>query len=499
MIDRGRLVVVAAGMFAAAAGTLGGADVAGQPVVQFGGSAQRNLVNLVDTNVPTTWCVHKGKEKNLKWVARLGTVSYGGPIVAGGKVFVGTNNMKPRDPTHKDDRGVLMCFREADGQFLWQLTHDKLPDPQQNDWPQQGVASSPAVEGDRLYYVSNRCELICAGTEVASGHKHPPIHWRLDMIKELGVFPRYLANCSPLLAGDFVYVVTANGVNDDNQVPAPQAPSFVAVDKRTGKVVWQSNAPGDQIMEGQWTNAAYAEVNGTGQVIFPGGDGWLRGFDARTGKLLWKFDCNPKSAVHKPGGRGTRNDFLSTPVVYQNRVYIGTGQNPDHGDGIGHLWCIDITKTGDLSPVNDNFDPTAEVNKHSGLVWHYGGKADDKYEAETSRSTYFGRTLSTCAVHDGLVYAADLAGFVYCLDANTGQRLWYHDTKSDIWGSPYWVDGKVYLGNADGDVYIFTHGREKKDPIVVEVQQPIKTPVVVVKGVLYLMTDSHLYAIADKP
>ena len=96
--------------------------------------------------------------------------------------------------------------------------------------------------------------------------------------------------------------------------------------------------------------------------------------------MLWKFDCNPKGTKYKLGSGATRNDFVSTPVVWENKLYIGVGQDPEHKKGIGHLWCIDITKTPknkdkDLTPVNNNFDPKAAVNKDSGLVWHYGGKA----------------------------------------------------------------------------------------------------------------------------
>src|SRR5207302_1795932 len=124
--------------------------------------------------------------------------------------------------------------------------------------------------------------------------------------------------------------------------------------------------------------------------------------------------------------------------------------------------CIDITKKPknkdkDLSPKNDNFDPKAPVNKDSGLVWHYGG--DDPTGA---RNYLFGRTLSTCSVHDGLVYAADYDGMVYCLDARTGKKLWEHDMEVDTWSSPYWVDGKVHIGNEGGSVLIFEHGPRKK-------------------------------------
>src|SRR5262249_20827111 len=203
------------------------------------------------------------------------------------------------------------------------------------------------------------------------------------------------------------------------------------------------------------------------------------------------------SAVYKPGGRGDRNYLLATPVVHDNKVYVGVGQNPDHGEAVGHFWCIDVTKTGDLSPVNDNFDPAAPANKNSGLVWHYGGKADAKAAAQTNRDIVFGRTLSTAAVHDGLVYIAELAGFLHCLDAKTGKKLWDHDLKASVWGSPYWVDGKVYLGNEDGDVYVFAHGREKKLLATNEMKRSVKSTPVAAGGVLYVQTDSHLFAIAN--
>ena len=108
--------------------------------------------------------------------------------------------------------------------------------------------------------------------------------------------------------------------------PHPQAPSFLAVDKNTGKVLWQDNVPSQRssgpraswrpvaikelvntgllLMHGQWSNPVYAEVNGKPQIIFPGGDGWIRGFDPANGKLIWKFDCNPKDAVLRPGRQG---------------------------------------------------------------------------------------------------------------------------------------------------------------------------------------------------
>jgi outer membrane protein assembly factor BamB len=481
----------------------------------FGGTPSRNMVNTVERNMPAKWNYKTGE--NIKWSAQLGSKSYGNPVIAGGKLFLGTNNENARNPRDTEkrrnrtvpiDRGILMCFRESDGKFLWQAVHDKLPSGRVNDWPEEGICSSPYVEGDRVYYVSNRCELVCADVDgFANGNQgvqdekyrdptDADVIWRLDMMEELGVFPHNLAVCCPLVIGDIVYVVTGNGHDESHEnVPAPRAPSFIAVDKTTGKVLWEDNSPGEKILHGQWSNPTYAEINGQPQVIFPGGDGWLYTFEPKTGKLIWKFDCNPKSSKYLLGGRGTRNEIISTPVVYGNKVYVAVGQDPEHGEGVGHLWCVDPSKASadnvDLSPVNDNFDPRADVNKKSGLVWHHGG-VDAKGEY------MFRRTISTCAVHEGICYAANLSGFLDVLDAKTGELLWRHDALAEIWGSPYVVDGKVYLGTEQGVVLVFEHGRQKKLLAKNEMDAPVLSTPIAVNGVLYVMGRSNLWAIAPK-
>ncbi|MFT3880508.1 MAG: PQQ-binding-like beta-propeller repeat protein [Gemmatales bacterium] len=129
----------------------------------FGGTPDRNMVNNLDKGIPAEFDAEKGK--NILWFAELGSQSYGNPVISGGKAFVGTNNGNPRDEAIKGDKGNLMCFRATDGRFLWQIVHDKLPAGRVNDWPEQGVCSSPLIEGDKVYYVSNRGEVICATTE----------------------------------------------------------------------------------------------------------------------------------------------------------------------------------------------------------------------------------------------------------------------------------------------------------------------------------------------
>ncbi|MFO0846632.1 MAG: PQQ-binding-like beta-propeller repeat protein, partial [Gemmataceae bacterium] len=131
----------------------------------------------------------------------------------------------------------------------------------------------------------------------------------------------------------------------------------------------------------------------------------------------------------------------------------------------------------------------------SGLVWHHGGPVVPKPK-DDAREFVFGRTMSTVAVHDGIVYAAELTGYLQALDAKTGQKLWEHDFQEGTWCSPYYVDGKVYMGTEAGDLYIFQAGRPKSNPKKIPIGAPLKVSPVVVNGVLYVNTGSNLYAIA---
>jgi len=450
------------------------ADPGGGDWPMWGGTPGRNMVGTM-SGAPTRWNVET--KENIKWVAPLGSHAYGNPVVSGGMVFVGTNNELALDPKQAGDRGVLMAFRESDGQFLWQHTSEKLATGDVNDWPQQGVASSPLVEGDRLYYVSNRAELICLDTkgftdgendgpytaEAFKGTKDADVVWRFDMIARVGAFPHNLANSSPVSHGDLVYAGTSNGHDESHaKVPSPKAPTIVAVNKKTGELVWKDNAVGGRILHGQWSSPAVAKVGDTVQLVSGQGDGWVRGFQALTGEKLWEFDLNPKDAVWPKN----RNEVVSTPIVVDNVVYLASGQDPEHGDGPGHLYAIDATKRGDIT--------------RTGRIWQY-----DKIR----------RSISTGALRDGILYYADFSGFLHALDARTGKPFWVHDTLASVWSSPYVVDGKVYLGNEDGKIVILQAGKEKKLIAEIDMGSSVYSTPVAANNTLYVVNRDHLFAI----
>lgn len=446
--------------------------------------------------------------KNVKWVGKLGSQSYGNVTVSGGKVFIGTNNDSPRDLQHQGDRSVMMVFDERSGAFLWQLVVPKLASGKVNDWENLGILSSPNVEGDRVYIVTSRCEVMCLDVNgLANGNqgfqdeaqyvvgpdkpkakigpKDADIIWKYDMMDELGVFPHNASNCSVIIVGDVVYAGTSNGQDwTHSNVPSPLAPSLIALNKHTGEFLAEDDAEiGPRIFHGQWSSPSAGVANGKQLIFFGGGDGFCYAFDAKPVKgddtsylkKVWWFDCNPPEykvkngkPIRYPAAEGP-SEINATPAFYKNRIYVATGQDPEHGEGVGRLLCIDATKTGDITKT--------------GLIWDY-------------RRIH--RTISTVSITpDGLLFIADFSGFVHCLDAETGKVHWVHDMKAHMWGSTLAADGKVYLGDEDGDFVILQASKEKKILSETSLMTPIYATPVVANGVLYVASNSHLYAIYD--
>lgn len=479
----------------------------------WGRDSSRNMVSE-ETGIPDDFDPGKYKEnseeidmattRNIKWIAKLGSQTYGNPTISGGKVFVGTNNESPRDPTKKGDRGILYCLDEKTGELIWQLAVPKLGTGKVSDWEFLGLCSSPAVEGNRVYIVTNRNEIMCLDTEgLANGNDgefqdeaqylagpgKPPVTlqktdadiiWRFDMREELGVFPHNITNCGPLIAGDLVVVTTSNGVDwTHTNIPNPQAPALCVVNKHTGKLVGEeASGVSARTLHSNWSSPAYGVVNGEGLIILGGGDGWLYGFETRTKKSedgrdvlieKWRFDCNPphyRMKNGKPLKYATYDgpsEVIATPVFFDNRVYVPIGQDPEHGEGLGNFVCLDAA-TG--KPI-----------------WQYDG---------------IRRSLSTPAIWNGMVFVGDFSGYIHCLDADTGKSYWVFDTKSHIWGSPLVVDGKVYIGTEDGDIVILAADKTLKEIRRVDMRAPVYSSPVVANGTLYIATQTHLYAVSAK-
>ncbi len=453
------------------------------PLVPAASVAPQPETTVAQTsNPPVDWDTTTGR--NIVWSVELGNEVYGRPLVASDVVYVGADNTRHINPAFQEDSGVLMAFRVTDGAFLWQ---DVAPRVERGlrDWLLPSTTSVPYVEGDRLYYVTAECQLRCLDTkgfgdgenngpyreEVFKDNTAADIIWQLDM-PALGVFPHEACNSEVLPLGDLLLVGTSNGQNEGHtRVPSPRAPSLVAVNKHSGEVVWRAIGPGDRVLHGNWSSPVAADVNGRMQVLFGGGDGWLRAYDAASGHEVWRFDGNPKDARWLPRpGVLSRSSIIASPVFADGRVFVAMGQSPGHGNGPSFIYAISPNGQGDVT--------------ESRLLW-------------TSREV--GRVVGTPMVKDGLLYVGDLGGTVYCLDAATGALVWKHETNEAIWGCLLLAGDRLYVGNVEGSMTILRAGRRKELLAQIEMDAPLYSRPALIGDALYLATARRLYLIAAKP
>jgi outer membrane protein assembly factor BamB len=468
---------------------------------QWGGRHSRNMVSS-ETGLPESFDLESGK--NVRWTARLGAETYCTPVVASGRVLIGTNNESPRDPRLADDRGVFLCLDEKDGHLLWELALTKRGPTNYWDWPRSGHCSPATVEGDRVYTVTNRGEVVCLDLNgMANGNDGPftdekalfgvaelaatdaDVLWLTDLTRDAGVRQHDAAHASILIDGPFLYVNTSNGLNDKHSaVEKPEAPSLVALDKATGRIIArEAEGIGRGTFHCTWSSPSLGEAGGRRLVVFGGGDGVCYAFEALREapavapaalKLAWKCDCDP-DAVKGTITAADRNrregpsTIKSMPVFVGGRVYVTYGGDLWWGKSKAWLKCIDASKSGDLT--------------RSGVLWTY---------------PLHEHALSTPAVKDGLVYVADTGRTLHCVDAATGEAVWTHDVGGEVWASPLVADGRIYLGTRKGKLWVLAEGRTAKVLAEIDLKSPIAATVTAANGTLFVATNTRLIAAAKR-
>jgi outer membrane protein assembly factor BamB len=496
---------------------------------QWGAAWSRNMVSP-ERGLPSDFDLASGR--NIKWTAALGNETHSTPVVANGRVYIGTNNREPRDPRHQGDRGVLMCFDEKTGRLLWQLVVPKREEDRFHDWPNSGISSPVTVEGDRVYIVSNRGELMCLdarGMENGNdgpfkdeaGHAIPSegsaeasdagaiakmretmrepgpldadILWLFDLTKGAGIWSHDAAHSSVLIYGNHLYLNSGTGVdNTHKKIRTPDAPSLVVFDKETGAYLARDDeriAP--NIFHATWSAPALGVVGPMPVIFFCGGNGVVYGFEpletnapsaasllaerksVNPAKLkkVFEFDFDPaapKTEVH----RFNSNRRESPSNIFGMPVFLdGRLYVAGGGDifwGKNEAWLKAIDVRALGGGVRTNGAWTYTLDKH---------------------------VLSTPAVAGDLVFIADCGRKVHCIERTTGNAVWTHDIKGEVWASPYVADDKVYLGTRSGAFYVFAVSREKSVLFEHDFRVPISATTTAANGVLYIATMSRLYAI----
>lgn len=489
---------------------------------QWGGSDGRNMVSA-EKNLPDTFTPIKSNAEivpgtNVKWVVPTGGAAYGNPTIAGGRVFVGTDDKTLSEDSrfNASGGGLLKCLDEQTGKLLWQLVVPKrvgLPKEWHYGFQHLGTCSSPLVDGDRVYLVTSAMEVLCLdvhgqadgnagpftdeaaymagrGKPLTLGPRDADIVWRYDLIKDLGAIPHDTASCSVVMLGDLIYLSTSNGVNSPHtQMMAPDKPALIALDKKTGKLAaFENERISSRVFHCQWSPQSLGKVNGKDLLFFGGGDGFCYAFEALASasaepvalKKVWSIDCNPpeyrisdgkpinylkgdkrkKDSPNKHDGSYVGpSEIIGTPVFHDGKVYVAIGQDPMHGRGRGMMQCIDAA-TGQK-------------------VWSYDG---------------LDRTTGQPTIADGLVYIPDVAGRLHCVEQKDGKPVWVFEGGAESWGGTLIADGKVYYGT-QRELLVLKAGREMKLLSQVRAGSAVYTTPVTANGVLYVASQRFLWAV----
>jgi outer membrane protein assembly factor BamB len=449
--------------------------------------------------------------ENVKWAFKLGSESHGSPVVARGRVFVGSNHLDEHDTKRSRHLagGWLGCLDEQTGRLIWELRAPKLPEKRApHSDTGYGICSSPTIDGDRIYVNTNNADVLCLDWHgMANGNDRPfrdegrymagafnepddppppvrvrptdaDIIWHYDILGELNAHPHDASSCSILVLGDYLYVCTGNGINRaEDHVVNPLAPSLIVVDKHTGRLLATDDERiGTRLYKGQWSSPTLCQAGGRTLIIYPGGDGLCYAFEPlaspppagrSTLKKVWAVECNPQSCLERNGRKLLYKDkdgpseIVGTPVCVDDRIYVTIGRDPNRGSGRGNVTCIDAVRGVKL--------------------WN---------------CDQIGRSMSTVSVVNGLVFVAETFGGVHCLDARNGQILWSHKLDGRVWGSTMVADGKLYVPTSK-HLLVFAADKEKRLLSAVKLESACLSTPTPANHTLFLATQEFLYALAN--
>ncbi len=485
----------------------GNAAAADRP--QWGERHSRNMVSP-ETGLAASFDATGGA--HVAWSAALGDQTYGTPVIASGRVLIGTNNEVPRDPRREGDRGVLMCLDLEDGRLHWQAAVPKLTGDIYLDWPKAGLCSPPTVEGRRVYVVSNRGELLCldldgmangndgpftdegalfspeSGPGVETGPLDADVIWRTDLKKTPGVWTHDSAHASILLDGNWLYLNSGNGVdNTHRKIRRPDAASLIAVDKTTGRIVARdAERIGPRIVHCQWSSPSLGEAGGRRLLVFGGADAVIYAFEPLHPaaeapaapvdlRRVWRHDLDPdtvKDAACELNGKretGGPSTVFAMPVFVGGRIYTTVGGDRWWGKREAWLVCLDA--------ADGDGDGAVDLRWRYPLVRH---------------------CMSTPAVSGGLVFVGDSGRTLHCVDAETGAGVWTHDLQGEVSGSPLVADGKVYIGTQKGVLHVLAAARDKRLLGETTLGGAIWGTPVAANGTLFVASANRLHAVRAK-
>jgi hypothetical protein len=379
-----------------------------------------------ENGLPVRW----DQSENVRWRVTLPERGNSTPVVWDNRVFI-------TQAIEKEGRRTVMCFDRNAGKLLWQsgvayqereVTHATNP----------YCSASPVTDGDRVIASFASAGLCCYDF-------HGKELWHRDLGKQAHLWGNA---ASPIIYNDLCILNFGPG----------ERTFLIAVDKRTGKTVWQTDEPGGNFGEnsshwtGSWSTPIVIRLNGRDEMImnFPNR---VASFDPRTGKELWT--CKGLN-----------------PLVYTSPLW---------GDGV-------VVAMGGFNG--------------SSLAVRPGGSGDI---TETNRLWQVSRTkqrIGSGVISNGYVYVLDEPGVAECIELPTGKVVWERRLEGPSkeltsWSSMVLSEGKLYVINQGGDTFVLRASPKFEQLSVNPLGEMTNASLAVSNGEIFIRSHQSLWCIGE--
>jgi len=399
-------------------------------------------------------------KENVKWVADLPGPSAATPIIFGGSVFVSSADFK-------NETLVALCLDRKTGKVKWRHAVSSGYQPAggegnklQIDDRSNYASPSPVTDGKRVIFFYGNGDL--AAFDLA-GKKL----WQRNLQKDYGDFAfQWTFSSSPQFYAGKLYLQILQRNQPAGSRGKPGAPSFLlALHPDTGKELWRHERPSQAIMESReaYSTPIPHEQNGRKELIITGGD-FVTGHDPESGKELWRW------GTWNEGHRESWWRLVPSPVVGGGVVLVCAPKRAP-------VYAAKLGGSGEMGAA--------------GLSW----SSEDRSPVTSD--------VPTPLFYKGKFYVlSDLRKSLSCVEPKTGAVAWTVPVpgRQMCWASPTGADGKIYLINLNGDVFVMDAASGKtlaENPMAAE-GSDIRSSIAVAHGNLFIRTQDKLYCIGAK-
>ena len=407
-------------------------------------------------NLPDTWNPATGE--NVLWRTPIPGLAHSSPIIWGDTLYVtsaissrGNATFKPGlygDGDASEDasshRWMLYAIDKKTGMVRWERIASQGEPRNKRHIKSTYASASPTTDG--------RIVVAWFGSQgIFAYDMNGGLRWSVDLGRvDMGAYdiPAYEWGpaSSPIIWNDLVIVQCDT-----------QADSFlIALNAVTGETVWKT----DRQELPSWGTPTVVNTP-AGPELITNASNFVRGYDPKTGKELWKLGGSSKITA-------------PTPIFANGLHIIASGRAPERP-----VFAVKPGARGDLTLPKDS-------TENAGIAW-----------SKTGRGSY----MPTPLAYQGIVYVLANNGVFDAYDVTTGKEIYRQRLQlvgSGYSASPVAADGKIYLSNEDGEMVVVEAGATFKQLAANSMGEMLMATPALSDGVMYVRGVSTLFAISRR-